>query len=107
MNGTVAPSSSNATAAATCSSRTQSSFAISRSMEVVTLAPIAMETDGADNNGPPHGADMDVGALILQPPKLQCPRRDSRQNQNGRRTSGFAHEYYPLFPASADTSTPT
>src|SRR6266849_5117485 len=63
--------------------------------------------DGADNSGPPHGADMDVGALILQPPKLQCPRRDSRQNQNGRRTSGFAHEYYPLFPASADTSTPT
>src|SRR5262245_33093424 len=40
MNGTVAPPSSSATAAATCSSRTPSSWAIRRSIVLVTWAPV-------------------------------------------------------------------
>src|SRR5216684_6670919 len=75
MNGTVAPSSSSATAAATCSSRTPSSFAISRSMEVVTHAPIAVERlrGRADQSGPLPGAHMDVGSADSSTPKAAMP----------------------------------
>src|SRR6266404_2444909 len=70
MNGTVAPSSSSATAAATCASRTPSSFAISRSMEVVTHAPVAMERlrGRADHSGPLPGVHMDVGSADSSTP---------------------------------------
>src|SRR5947209_6319119 len=69
MNGTVAPPSSSSTAAATCSSRTPSSWAICRSMEVVTHTPVAKEmVAGVPSGCPVAGTHMDFEALILQPP---------------------------------------
>src|SRR5262249_27467213 len=85
MNGTVAPSSSSATAAATCSSRTPSSFAISRSMEVVTQAPIAMERlrRRADHSGPLPAAHMDVGSADSSTPKVAMPATRRPAESNG------------------------
>src|SRR6266851_8486240 len=97
MNGTVAPSSSSATAAATCSSRTPSSFAISRSMEVVTHAPIAMERlrGRADHSGPLPGAHMDVGSADSSTPKVAMPamRQPAESNDLAAVPGDRRHQY--------------
>src|ERR1700687_2249976 len=97
MNGTVAPSSSSATAAATCSSRTASSLAICRSMEVVTHTPIAKETlRGSGADAAAHLRGHAYGGRRID---STSPRRGfhcDRDGQGGERCLGEMVERSPL-----------
>src|SRR6266478_8093391 len=97
MNGTVAPSSSSATVAATCASRTPSSFAISRSMEVVTHAPVAMERlrGRADHSGPLPGVHMDVGSADSSTPKAAMPAMRQPAESNHLERDDFSSNRHP------------